>query len=573
MKIFAPDLFRKQFPLLIDFQVENQGNKNQVEPLIYFDNAATTQKPDYVIDVVRNYYETSNANVHRASHQLSAKATFAFEQSRRDLQKFINASSVKELIWTKGATESLNIICQSLARNTLKPGDEIVISASEHHANIVPWQIVAQQTGAKIKILPLTASGVIDISHLDKVITEQVKFVACTHISNVLGRINPIKQVINKAKSVGAKSVIDGAQAVAHIDVDVQQLGCDFYVFSAHKMYGPTGIGVLYGKIQHLENMAPYQAGGEMIKTVSFKQATTYNSLPFKFEAGTPNIAGVVGFGACINFLSPFLQDNAKGYHDYESKLTQYCYEKLAAIPAINFLVEGVPDIGVIAFTVLGHHNHDIATALDSKGIAVRSGHHCAMPLMETLQIDGCLRISLSPYNSFKEVDYLIHCLNKILLTTDEDKPSEALFLASDTPSSISEEDIQQKKIIARFTKTKGWDSLHREIMLLGKELPRLDKSERNDDTLISGCESKAWLKVSQDKQGIFSFSADSDAKVIRGLLVIVLAAFNHKSSEQIMKFDIDLYLKKLGLLAHLSPSRGNGLLAIVDKIKTLAQS
>jgi cysteine desulfurase/selenocysteine lyase len=570
MKLFDPYLFRKKFPLLQNHNALNEGQNKQLAELVYFDNAATTQKPQQVINTLKDYYENMNANVHRASHQLSTKATVAFEQSRTVLQTFINSASHEELIWTKGTTESINIICQSLARNTLMRGDEILVCASEHHANIVPWQIVAEQTGAIIKVLPLTSAGLINISHLDSLISDKVKFIACAHISNVLGRINPIQEIIAKAKSIGAITVIDGAQAIAHVDIDVQALDCDFYVFSAHKMYGPTGVGVLYGKRHYLEQMTPYQSGGEMIKSVSFKQATTYNVLPFKLEAGTPNIAGVIGFGTCINFLSPLLKDEAKGYSQYENELAQYCYKKLASIPQVKFIVQGVPDIAIIAFTIKGHHNHDISTALDAFGISIRAGHHCAMPLMETLQIDGCLRVSLNAYNTYEEVDYFIDSLNQILITQNRVEHSDEFLPFEHKASKVSETALLQTKIVERFDKAKTWDSVHRQIMLMGKELPRLDIGYRNEETLISGCESKAWLRATCDEQGIYHFSADSDAKIIRGLLVIVLSVFNNKTSKQIKEFDVECYFKKLGLLAHLSPSRGNGLLAIVQKIKAL---
>ena len=313
MNIFEPHLFRQQFPLIVKHEKALIGQDSVKSALVYFDNAATTQKPAQVINSYQSYYQNSNANVHRASHQLSNKATSAFEQARSLVQQFIGASTIKEIIWTKGATESINIIAQALARNILMPGDEIVLCASEHHANIVPWQIVAEQTGAVIKVLTLTNQGYIDVDSIDNMITRKTKIVACAHISNVLGRINPIKSVIDKAKQVGAISVIDGAQAVAHLSVDVAALDCDFYVFSAHKMYGPTGVGVLYGKEALLDSMSPYQAGGEMIKTVSFTQATTFNALPFKFEAGTPNIAGVIAFAQCIDFLAPLLADEQHG--------------------------------------------------------------------------------------------------------------------------------------------------------------------------------------------------------------------------------------------------------------------
>jgi cysteine desulfurase/selenocysteine lyase len=569
MNIFEPQLFRRQFPLIVSHDKFLTESDRSISPLIYFDNAATTQKPKQVIDVQQHYYNNFNANVHRASHQLSSKATFAFEKARSLVQEFIGAKSVKEIIWTKGATESINIVAQSLGRNTLKPEDEIVLCASEHHANIVPWQIVAEQTGAVIKVLPLTSHGYIDIDEIDKIITDKTKFVACAHISNVLGRINPIKQLIAKAKSVGAISLIDGAQAVAHLSIDVQLLACDFYVFSAHKMYGPTGVGVLYGKKELLESMQPYQGGGEMIKKVSFNQATTFNSLPFKFEAGTPNIAGIIAFAECIDFLIPFLTDVKNGYSLYEQKLINYCYQALEKIEQVKFIVGGTPDVGVIAFTITGHHNQDIAMSLDTFGIAIRSGHHCAMPLMTYLNLTGCLRISLAAYNSLEEIDYFIASLKNILLEGALEQISQ--HEEEEVLSSLATNEIEN--IITLFSNTKSWDSRHREIMLLGKTLPRLDKSLRSDTTLISGCESLAWLKLEYSEQGLYMFTADSDAKIIRGLLVIVLAAYNKKTAIQIHEFNINAYFNHLGLMQHLSPSRGNGLLAIVDKIKLLIKN
>ncbi|KGJ87776.1 SufS family cysteine desulfurase [Colwellia psychrerythraea] len=575
MNLFVPQQFRQKFPLITRYAKYSTDKSQSKSSIVYFDNAATTQKPEQVIACQQRYYGEYNANVHRASHQLSTNATFAFEKARTLVQKFIGANSIKEIIWTKGTTESINLVVQSLARNTLTSADEIVLCASEHHANIVPWQIVAEQTGAVIKILPLNEQGFIDVSNLDEFISKKTKFVACAHISNVLGRINPIKAVIAKAKSVGAISLIDGAQAVAHIAVDVRALDCDFYVFSAHKMYGPTGIGVLYGKQALLENMPPYQGGGEMIKTVSFTQTTTFNSLPFKFEAGTPNIAAVIGFGESITFLAPLLADIQKGYNLYEQKMVNHCYQELAKIAQVNFIVEGIPDIGVIAFTIAGHHNHDVATSLDASGIAIRSGHHCAMPLMAHLNIDGCLRVSLAAYNTIEEIDYFINCLREVLL---EDFSQAGVQVELQQKNHAKTEQLinlrtkEMKDIITLFTTVKGWDSRHREIMLLGKNLPRMEQALRNEQTIITGCESLAWLKVEQTRQGVYFFSADSDAKIIRGLLVIVLAAFNHKTAEQIHNFDIKEYFNQLGLIQHLSPSRGNGLLAIVDKIKLLAK-
>lgn len=568
MKHFESKQFRQHFPLICSNSLLNTLVKGRL-PIVYFDNGATTQKPDCVIACYQYFYQNINANVHRASHHLSAKATTAFEQARSTVKAFINAKSNKEIVWTKGSTESINLIASSLGRKILNIGDEIILTVSEHHANIVPWQLIAEQSGAVIKVISLDATGRIDLTEFDKLLSHKTKIVCCAHISNVLGKINPINDIIQKAKAVGAITVIDGAQAISHFKIDVQTLDCDFYVFSAHKMYGPTGVGVLYGKKDLLETMPPYQAGGEMIKTVSLKEGTTFNSLPFKFEAGTPNIAGVVAFAEAINFINQYKHIEIA---EYEQQLTQYCYQALNQISKIEFIVEEIPDIPVIAFTIKGQHNHDIATSLDSFGIAVRSGHHCAMPLMEYLNISGCLRVSLAPYNTFAEIDYFIKNLMEII----EQENDSSIEVASnkgvskDINKGVNGGGLSSSEIINKFLNVKSWDSRHREIMLLGKQLERLDKNDRNEQSLINGCESLAWLVATTNSQGFFYFQADSDAKVIRGLLVIVLAAFNGKTAQQIKLFDIKAYFEKLGLIQHLSPSRGNGVLAIVEKIKEL---
>ncbi|MDX2368189.1 MAG: SufS family cysteine desulfurase [Colwellia sp.] len=574
MKSFKPELFRQQFPLVVNYEgntLPDNGHYqiNTSAPLVYFDNGATTQKPHCVIDSYPTFYQNTNANVHRASHALSTKATIAFEQARKSIKTFINAKSEKEIIWTKGTTESINLIAMSLGRKILKQGDEIILAISEHHANIVPWQLIAEQTGAVIKTVALDAMGRVDLPAFERLLNSKTKVFCCAHLSNVIAKINPVSELIQKAKSAGAITVIDGAQAVAHFPIDVQLLDCDFYVFSAHKMYGPTGVGVLYGKQALLEIMPPYQGGGEMIKQVSFNTPTTFNSLPFKFEAGTPNIAGVIAFSKAIEFISAY---DAKQIREYEKQLTVHCYQALKNMSIyskniVKFIVQGLPDIPVISFTLNGHHNHDIATALDSCGIAIRSGHHCAMPLMEYLNISGCLRISLAAYNTFEEIDYFIDCLKKILMQENENSLA--------CPNNIDKNEKNEHAnltIISQFSTVKNWDARHRQIMLLGKQLNRLDKSARDDQSLISGCESLAWLVAQKNRQNIFHFQADSDARIIRGLLVIVLAAFNDKTAVQIQAFDIENYFKTLGLIQHLSPSRGNGVLAIVDKIKGIAQ-
>lgn len=583
---FSVNEFRALFPLLsTQLCEESQSNAGNKTPLVYLDNAATTQKPNSVLSAYHQYYTTKNANVHRASHALSMKATSAFEKSRESVKDFINAQSIEEIIWTKGSTESINLVATSLGRFLFDVGDEIVISASEHHANIVPWQLVAQTTGAKIKVLPIDETGCLDLSSLDTVISSKTKIVCCAHISNVIGKINPIEQIIAKAKQVGALTLIDGAQAVTHLSVDVKALDCDFYVFSAHKMYGPTGVGVLYGKKQLLEKMPPYQGGGEMIKKVSFNEHTTFNQLPFKFEAGTPNIAGVVAFDKAIKLVKSLDEQQTS---DYETQLTKYCYDALSQLPEVAFIVEKKPDIPVISFIVKGFHNHDITSTLDSMGVAIRSGHHCAMPLMELLHLDGCIRVSFALYNTFNEVDYFINALKSIIYSDMEDTLASQTISLSKSSQTIEESNVlvdnnvvkqtikrnypTTQDIIHTFSETKGWDERHRIIMLMSKKLARLSQDKRTDDSLIAGCESKAWLLAEKDEHHNIRFEADSDAKLIRGLLVIILSAYDGLSPSQIKAFNIDKYFTELGLMRHLSPSRGNGILAIVEKIKALAK-
>lgn len=563
MRHFEPEQFRQQFPLIArNMEINTSHELNS--SVVYFDNGATTQKPKSVIECYQHYYQNINANVHRASHRLSSQATLAFEQSRDIVKSFINAKSNKEIIWTKGTTESINLVASILGNKLIRSGDEVILTVSEHHANIVPWQLMAEKIGALIKVLPLDLEGKADLEALEKLLTNKTKVVCCAHISNVLGKLNPISKIIEKAKSVGAITVIDGAQAVAHFQIDVQSLDCDFYAFSAHKMYGPTGIGVLYGKQALLESLPPYQSGGEMIKTVSLKDKTTFNELPFKYEAGTPNIAGVIAFAEAIKFISQY---NHEDIFKYEKYLTQYCYQALSKISKVKFVVDDIPDIPVISFVIKDHHNHDIAASLDSVGIAIRSGHHCAMPLMEYLEISGCIRVSLAAYNNLAEIDYFIESLISII-QQDHNLSKEQYINEDNKPSEVS----ATSEIIDKFTNVKSWDARHREIMLLGKKLERLDKNLRNDQSLINGCESLAWLVSKVDSKGRYNFQGDSDAKIIRGLLMIVFAAFNGKTAKQIASFDVNQYFNTLGLMQHLSPSRGNGILAIVDKIKELAQ-
>lgn len=402
------DQLRKEFPIL--------ENQLQETPLVYLDNAATNQKPQTVIDAICDYYQHNNANVHRASHSLSNQSTQLFEASREKARHFINAKRIEEIIWTKGTTEGLNLLANTLTRS-LSHDDEVMISALEHHANIVPWQMAAQRIGFKLIIIPLNAQQELDFSAFEQLLSDKTKILSIAHVSNTLGVVNPIQDMISLAHQVGAKVVVDGAQAVAHLDIDVQALDCDFYLFSGHKMYGPTGIGVLYGKYNLLDQLPPWQGGGEMIKQVSFDSFTT-NQLPFKFEPGTPNIAGVVGLGAAFDFIDRIDKTQR---NKNEQWLIAYAQSELNKLAEVTILAEGSSKVGALSFVVKDEHCADVGMLLNAQGIAVRSGSHCAMPLMKEMQLPGTVRLSFAIYNTKHEVDQFIKALKKVICMLNEE--------------------------------------------------------------------------------------------------------------------------------------------------------
>ncbi|TNI86320.1 SufS family cysteine desulfurase [Aeromonas allosaccharophila] len=396
------DQLRSQFPALAQ---EVNGH-----PLVYLDNAATTQKPQAVLDAIAHYYRADNANVHRAAHALSGRATRAFEAARETVARLINTPRSQEVIWTRGTTEAINLVAQSWGMNELKTGDEIILSTLEHHANIVPWQLVAQRTGAVIRVIPLDARGDLDLAAYHAMLGPCTRLVSVAHVSNALGTVNPVARMVAAAKAVGAVTLVDGAQAVAHLEVDVQSIGCDFYAFSGHKLYGPTGIGVLWGRTALLERMQPWQAGGEMIDRVSFS-GTTFNTLPFKFEAGTPHIAGAIGLAAAIDFV---MEQDRQWLANHEHMLTDYLVAGLQQVPGLRLIGEPGQRAGTVSFLLDDIHPQDAATLLDMQGIALRVGHHCAMPLMESLGIGGTMRASLACYNNRDDVDALLAALHKL---------------------------------------------------------------------------------------------------------------------------------------------------------------
>ena len=389
---------RNEFPIL--------DQKINGEDLVYLDNAASTQKPKSVINAIKDYYENDHSNVHRGVHTLSVRATEAYENARCKVADFLNSPNKHQIIFTKGTTESVNLIASSVT-NLIQENDEILISSMEHHSNIVPWQELCKRTGAVLKVIPINENGELLIDEYESMVSDKTKLVSVVHLSNTLGSINPIEDIIRIAKSYDVITMIDGAQAAGHLPIDVQELDCDFYLFSGHKIFGPTGIGVLYGKEEILNKIDPYQFGGEMILKVTFEE-TTYNDLPHKFEAGTPNIAGAVGIGASIDFINSLDRDLC---HQYEMELHDYALEKLEKIEGINIIGKSTNKSAIISFVIEGMHPHDIGTIINQKGIAVRTGHHCTMPLMDFYGIPGTVRASFSIYNNHAEVDKLIDAI------------------------------------------------------------------------------------------------------------------------------------------------------------------
>ena len=393
---------RQDFPIL--------GERINGRRLVYLDNAATTQKPQSVIDTIASYYRHDNANVHRGVHALSQRATDAYEAARANVMRFVNARAPEEVVFTRGTTDAINLVAQSFARPQLREGDEVLVSAMEHHSNIVPWQLVCQQTGAALRVAPIDDAGDLIVDAYAALLGPRTKLVAVTHVSNALGSIVPLARVVALARAAGIPVLVDGAQAIAHMPVDVQALDCDFYAFSGHKILGPTGIGILYGKASRLEAMPPYQGGGDMIRSVTFER-TVYNDLPYKFEAGTPNIAGAIGLGAALDYMRGV---GVEAIDAHERALLADATARLAAIPGLRIIGTARDKAGIVSFTLEGVHAHDVGTILDHEGIAIRAGHHCAMPVMAQFGVAGTARASFALYNTHDEIDALVASVERV---------------------------------------------------------------------------------------------------------------------------------------------------------------
>ena len=402
-KVYDVYKIREDFPIL--------RKKVHDKNLVYLDNAATTQKPTYVIDKVNKYYTTMNANIHRGVHALSQEATEEFEHARIQIKQFINALGKNEIVFTRGTTESINLVASSYGRANIKEGDEIIISQMEHHSNIVPWQLLCKEKNAKLRIIPINDDGELIYEEFEKLVNEKTKFVSIVYVSNSLGTINPVKKIINYAHQFKIPVLVDAAQALNHIHVDVQDLNCDFLAFSGHKIYGPTGIGALYGKVELLDAMPPYQGGGDMISKVTFEE-TTYNELPHKFEAGTPDIAGAIGLGAAIEYISKIGIDKIK---EHEKSLLEYATKQVEEVPGLRIIGKAKEKTSVLSFVLENIHPHDIGTFLDFEGVAIRTGHHCTQPVMQRYCIPATSRASFAMYNTKEEVDVLVNGLKKII--------------------------------------------------------------------------------------------------------------------------------------------------------------
>ncbi|HRP63344.1 MAG TPA: SufS family cysteine desulfurase [Phycisphaerales bacterium] len=544
------------------------------KPLVYLDSAATTQKPRCVLEAMDRFYERDNANVHRGVHTLSQRATDAFERSRITIARFLNASDANEIVFTRGATEAINLVASSYGVAHLHSGDEVLISTMEHHSNIVPWQLVCEQTGASLKVIPITDDGEIALDAYEQLLSEKTKIISVVHVSNALGTINPIRQMvaIARKRAPAAVFVVDGAQATSHMKVDVRDLDVDFYAVSAHKMYGPTGIGALFGRKELLDAMPPYQGGGDMIKSVSFEK-TIYNDVPFRFEAGTPNIAGAIGFAAAAEFLN---RVGVEGIGAHEHQLLQEGIAMLDQIPGLRLIGRAKDRAGVMSFVLDGIDAYTAAVQLDQEGIAVRVGHHCTEPLMKRFGLNATMRATLGAYSTREEVEALVNGLLKVRRMSEIHKLSgEIVRYRKVIPASNT---LELDRIIETFEFFDEWEERYAYLLDLEKRLLPMREEDKTEENFVHGCQSQVWMKVWTEasardggSERILRVIARSDAAIVNGLIAILLAAYDGKPVREAVAFDAPALFKRLGLLEHLSPTRRNGLHSMVARVRELA--
>ena len=558
---------REDFPIL---HQEIHG-----KPLVYLDNAATTQKPRSVLDTLRHYYEHDNANVHRAVHVLSERATEAYEAARVKAQKFLHANCLREIVFTKGCTEAINLVAQTFGRVNVHAGDEVVVTWMEHHSNIVPWQVLCQEKGAHLRAVPVTDAGELRLDELEKMLTPRTKMLAVVHVSNALGTVNPIKPIIDLAHRKSIPVLVDGAQAVPHMPVDVQALDCDFYVFSGHKVYGPTGTGILYGKAVHLELMPPYQGGGDMIRTVSFEK-TTWNELPYKFEAGTPNIGGAIALGAALDYVESVGRDAIAAH---EAQLLRYASERMAEIPGVRIIGTARDRAAVLSFVVDDPplSSLDVGTKLDLAGVAVRTGHHCCQPLVDRFGIPGTARASFALYNTVEEVDTFVDALRQIVEeAAARARPSAAVASRRepDYPEAVAGSPQEAADELAEvFEFLDSWPERYQYIIELGEKLPPMPQELKTDATRVKRCQSTVymWPRRRPGTPDVLEFLADSDADIVRGELAILQRLFSGQRARDVQAFDIQAFFARIGLEQNLSMGRRTGLGEMIERVRHYA--
>ena len=561
---FDPARVRADFPIL--------STTANGRPLVYLDNGATTQKPRQVIEATDRYYAAENANIHRGVYQLSQTATRLYEDARRTVQRFVNAADEREIIFTSGTTAGINLVASSWGRANLRPGDQVVVTAMEHHSNIVPWQLACEASGAELRVVPMTDAGELRMDALAELLRSgRVKLVAATHLSNALGTVNDAKRICELAHAAGAVVLIDGAQWVAHYPTDVRDYGCDFYVFSGHKLYGPTGIGVLYGRRQLLEAMPPYQGGGDMVERVTFER-TTYAQLPNKFEAGTPNIAGAVGLAAGIDYVTAI---GFGAFHDHEHKLLAYLTEQVSTVPGLRVIGTAKDKGSVVSFVIndppIG--SYDIGVALDRDGVAVRTGHHCCQPVMDRFAISATTRASLAMYNTRADVDALVTSLRRLVAEHAPTAKSESQQAVAYPPPSAESPAVAAQALADDFEFLGDNESRNGYVIDLGNGLPDYFELLKRATPRVAGCMSEVYLvaRRSPADPARVEFVADANSAIVRGLIAVLQRLFAGQRASDILGFDVNGFFEQIGLGNFISGQRRNGLEGMIRRLREFA--
>jgi cysteine desulfurase / selenocysteine lyase len=563
MPVFDPERVRRDFPILT--------TKMNGRPLVYLDNGATTQKPQAVIDALVHYYTHDNANIHRGVYELSQRATNAFESARKKVANFIGCTDAACCIFVRGTTESINLVADSWGKTNLQAGDEVLVSHLEHHSNIVPWQRVCESTGASLRVIPITEEGDLDLADLDRMVNANTKMVSLQHVSNALGTIHDIPRIIQRARQVGARVMVDGAQWIGHFPTNVESLECDFYTFSGHKLFGPTGIGVLWGRRELLESMPPYPGGGDMIESVSFAE-TTYAALPNKFEAGTPDIAGAIGLGAAIDYLQTIGFEQVAAY---EHELLQYATQRLNEIDGVRIIGTSANKAAVISFVCEGMAVLDVGLGLDRQGIAVRTGHHCCMPLMEHLGIGGTTRASIAFYNNRSDIDVFCDALKELLAQRAEQKPRAAPKSFRFMPASAATPEQAAQALAAEFLEFDDRESKTELLIDMARRLPNTFDQLKPLCKAVPGCMSEVYLlgRPNPTVPTKFEFIADSNAEIVRGLIAVLGQLFSGQDARRVLDFDIESFFQRIGLDQFVSTQRRSGLSGMIKNIRTLASA